>query len=120
MEDYFNPSRPLHDLQKDERSVQGYYVGFKEQPEAMSRGQAGCTTKLKQLTLDINTRSPDLGPNYHWQFFWYMNKNLKASYGTEFSALNLVNVVPSPDFLRERWAEIMDKWGQSMKNAYVL
>lgn len=41
-------------------------------------------------------------------------------YGTEYPALNAANVVPQADELKERWPAIMEKWGSSMKNAYVV
>ena len=46
--------------------------------------------------------------------------NQKARPETEHPALHLSNVVPSPDFLRERWVGIMNQWGQSLEFAYVL
>ena len=49
---------------------------------------------------------PAVSPTHpSYRFFYYMKKNEN---------------VPSPDFLSERWDRIMDQWGHSMKNAYVL
>jgi isopenicillin N synthase-like dioxygenase len=106
MEDYFNQS--LEDLRQDERIVQGYYVGFSDcSPRYTSTGSCPKSPSPPPKS----TQSPH--PNYRYS--WHMNK--KASYESEFPALNSSNVVPSPDFLRERWTRIMDQWGQSMKNA---
>ena len=108
MEDYFNPSRPLHDLLEDKHTVLGYYVGFTESDSPSSPSCPHAPPEGKNIHLSQ--------PNQ--RFFWHVNKN--APYKTEPLALYSSNVVPSPDFLRDRWARIMDKWGQSMKNAYVL
>ena len=107
MEDYFNPNRPLQELQKDKRTVLGHYVGF---TESDSPSSPGCP-------IDSGKELPNL-PRPNYRFFWHTNEN--APFETERLALYSSNVVPSPDFLRDRWAGIMDKWGQSMKNAYVL
>ena len=98
MEDYFN--QPVDDLRKDQRPVLSHYVGFTEWAPASIDGP-GCPPSPSK-----GTQSPY--PNR--RFFWHMsNKALTSS-----------NVVPSPDFLRQRWARIMDQWGQSLKNAYVV
>jgi len=108
MEDYF--IQPLDDLQKDERPELGCGVGFTGRVSWVPGQQCIPSRKLSEKSLD-STQSPH--PNY--RFLWSMSE--KAPYETQFPALNSSNVVPSADFLRERWAGIMNQWGQSMKNA---
>jgi len=111
MEDYFN--QPLEELRKDERLVLGYHVGFSEW-SPLSTSTPGCAkSKTAPPTSPGDTNTQLRHPNC--RFFWHMNK--KAPYESEISELYSSKVVPSPDFLRERWAGIMDQWGQSMKNA---
>jgi hypothetical protein len=107
MEDYFN--QPLDDLRKDERPLAGQshfqVVGFTERATAWVANEPCTQTTCSLVTippavLDISTR----------RFLWHMNE-------TQSPALNSSNVVPSADFLRERWTGITDQWGQSMKNA---
>ena len=119
MEDYFN--QPLDELQKDERPELGYQVGvtleLTERPKcAVDEPCLKIIEALKpsERPLDISAHSPD--PKC--RFFWSMSE--KPPYETQFPALNSSNVVPSADFLKDRWAGIMDQWGKSMKNAYVL
>lgn len=64
--------------------------------------------------LDIMAHQPD--PKC--RFFYKMSE--KPPYDTQFPALNAPNVVPQAPELKERWTPIMEKWGESMKNAYVL
>lgn len=63
--------------------------------------------------LDITAHSPD--PKC--RFFWKMSE--KPPYETQFPALNAANVVPQDEAIKARWTPIMEKWGQSMKNACV-
>lgn len=49
------------------------------------------------------------------RFFYRMGQ--KPPYETEFPSLNMPNVRPAGF---DTWTSTMDKWGQSMKNAYVL
>lgn len=63
--------------------------------------------------LDITQHSPD--PKC--RFFWKMSE--KPPYETEYPALNAANVVPRAEDIRARWTPIMEKWGKSMKTAYV-
>ena len=99
MEDYFN--QPLDDLRKDGRpELKSNHVGFAEQATS-STSDRGCPQKIS----DVGTSSL-LGNR---RFFWHMS-----------AALSPFNVVPSSEFLRERWVGTMDQWGGSMKNAYVL
>ena len=100
MEDYFSQS--LEDLRKDQRSVLGYYAGFTEWVPA-SISEETCPP----LIPPCNGTHP---PYPNCRFLWHMsNKELTSS-----------NIVPSPNYLRQRWAGIMDKWAQSLKNAYVV
>ena len=134
MEDYFN--QPLDDLRKDEHSVLGHYVGFTARAVSGTTGQ-GCpglgasaegqgTSTGQGTSKSFGISTQPLAPRLNNKFFWHMGKNLKAPYETQLpallvlAALNSSNVVPSPDFLRKRWAGIMDQWGKSMRNAYVL
>ena len=126
MEDYFNRSRPLHNLKKDQRLVQGLQATGSKSPTSATNEPCRLP---KYPTSDTHLHSHQKVHVFNsaknnkntwtfrcdYKFFWHLNE--KASYGTEFSALN---VVPSPDFLRERWAGTMDQWEQSMENAYVL
>ena len=136
MEDYFN--QPPDDLRRDERPgpfftgftgggtwvtdqscvEQGTKANYKSilststsssmSKEAPSETSTDIMSKKapSETPFDISARSP--GPNY--RFLWNMSKLL---------ALNRPNVVPSAAFLSERWW-IMNQWGQSMENAYVL
>ena len=108
MEDYFN--QPVKDLRKDERFELGYYVGFTESLQASIVG-GGCPTIKPE-----GDNFPRTGTQPNYKFYWHMNK--KAPYETqpEIPTLTSYNVVP--DF--PRWDKIMDQWGQSLKNAYVL
>ena len=113
MEDYFN--QPLDDLRKDERPELGYRMGLALGGATWSSDQPCFLNMMsRSSTLDIGTQSPY--PCYRFQ--WNMGE--KAPYEALFSALKSSNVVPSADFLRGRWAGIMDQLGQSMKNAYVM
>lgn len=61
--------------------------------------------------LDVMQHSPD--PKC--RFFWKMSE--KPPYETQFPGLNAPNVVPQAENINQRWTPIMEKWGQSMKNA---
>jgi hypothetical protein len=61
--------------------------------------------------IDISAHAPD--PKC--RFFWKMGD--KPPYETQFPALNATNVVPSADFLRDRWEHTMIQWGNAMKTA---
>ena len=63
--------------------------------------------------LDIMAHNPD--PKC--RFFWKMSE--KPPYETQFPGLNAPNVVPQGDAIKQRWIPTMEKWGQSMKNAYA-
>ena len=102
MEDYFN--QPLDDLRKDERPELGHQLGF----------------------LGPGVRSQSHSLSESWASDQSCNKfrhsmDEKLPYETQFPVLNSSsNVVPSADFLKERWVGIMDQWGKSMKHACVL
>ncbi|KAH9081733.1 Clavaminate synthase-like protein [Lactarius deliciosus] len=89
LEDYF--SQPISDLQKDERPEVGYQVG---------------------VTLE-NTEKPNQTRNC--RFFWRMGA--MPPYETQFPALNMSNVVPRAESLKDRWSPTMEKWGSAMKSA---
>ena len=98
MEDYFN--QPLVDLRKDERPELGHQLGF------LGRGVRS---------------QPLLWASDQECFAFVRCMDEKLPYETQFPVLNSSsNVVPSADFLKERWVGIMDQWGKSMKHAYVL
>ncbi|KAF9535668.1 Clavaminate synthase-like protein [Crepidotus variabilis] len=116
MEDYFN--QPEAELKKDERPELSYQVGVTlentEKPKCAV--DEPCLKIIEKLDpaerpLDISAHSPD--PKC--RFFWKMGD--KPPYETHFPSLNAPNVVPQADFLKEKWAPVMEQWGVSMKSA---
>ncbi|CAL1695201.1 unnamed protein product [Somion occarium] len=116
LEDYF--AQPESALKQDERPELGYQVGVTlentEKPKCAV--DEPCLNVIARLDpadrpLDITAHSPD--PKC--RFFWKMSQ--KPPYETRFPALNAPNVVPEAPEIRQRWTPIMEKWGQSMKNA---
>ena len=122
MEDYFNQSPD--DLRKDERSVSGHIMGFTKR--VFSSTDQGCP--------DVSAKSISAESSTNSRFLWQMSTDapnvtpspalismsLNAPDVTQRSALNSSNVVTSEIRLRPQWRAIMNKWGQSMRNAYVL
>ncbi|PSR76726.1 hypothetical protein PHLCEN_2v8323 [Hermanssonia centrifuga] len=116
MEDYF--AQPEQDLKRDERPELGYQVGVTlentEKPKcAVDEPCLQIIAKLapSERPLDITAHSPD--PKC--RFFWKMSE--KPPYETQFPGLNAANVVPQSESIQIRWTAVMEKWGQSMKNA---
>lgn len=116
MEDYFN--QPKTDLEKDARPELGYQVGVTlentERPKCAV--DEPCLKIIEALEpperpLDISAHAPD--PKC--RFFWKMGD--KPPYETQFPALNAPNVVPSAPFLKDRWEDTMNRWGNAMKSA---
>lgn len=68
---------------------------------------------LAERPLDISGHSPD--PKC--RFFYKMSET--PPYETAYPGLNAANVVPSAEHIKSRWTPTMDKWGTSMKRAYV-
>jgi hypothetical protein len=58
----------------------------------------------------------DSGADPKCRFFWKMTE--KPPYETAFPSLNMHNVVPEAK--KDVWADTLNKWGTSMKNAYVV
>ena len=119
LEDYF--AQPEQDLKRDERPEFSYQIGVTlentEKPKCAV--DEPCLRIIEKLDpaerpLDITAHSPD--PKC--RFFWKMSE--KPPYETQFPGLNLSNIVPQAEYLRDRWALIMEQWGKSMKNAYAL
>ena len=118
LEDYF--AQPEQDLKRDERPELSYQVGVTlentEKPKcAVDEPCLRIIEKLdpEERPLDISAHSPD--PKC--RFFWKMGE--KPPYETQFPGLNASNIVPQAEHLRDRWAPVMEQWGQSMKNAYA-
>jgi hypothetical protein len=118
LEDYF--AQPIADLERDQRPELGYQVGVTlentEKPKCAV--DEPCLKVIERLDpaerpLDISAHEPD--PKC--RFFWKMSK--APPYKTQYPALNAANIVPQADHLKGRWVDIMEKWGQSMKDAYV-
>ena len=118
LEDYF--AQPAPTLQRDERPELGYQVGVTlentEKPKCAV--DEPCLNVIARLDpaerpLDITAHSPD--PKC--RFFWRMGE--RPPYETQFPALNTPNVVPEAEPLKSKWPATMDKWGTSMKHAYV-
>lgn len=116
MEDYF--CQPLDKLKCDERPELGYQVGVTlentEKPKcAVDEPCLRVIARLEpsERPLDISAHSPD--PKC--RFFWKMGK--VPPYKTEYPSLNASNVIPDDLPIKARWEPIMEKWGQSMKNA---
>ena len=61
--------------------------------------------------LDINAHQPD--PKC--RFFWKMGDI--PPYETAYPALNAPNVIPQNESIKARWEPVLEKWGNSMKNA---
>ncbi|KAI0814807.1 Clavaminate synthase-like protein [Irpex lacteus] len=116
MEDYF--ALPEDELKKDERPELGYQVGVTlentEKPKcAVDEPCLDVIARLEpsERPLDITAHSPD--PKC--RFFWKMSD--KPPYETQFPGLNAPNVVPQAPSIHDRWTPILEKWGQSMRNA---
>jgi len=116
LEDYF--AQPTEALQRDERPEFGYQVGATldntEKPKCAV--DEPCLRVIERLDpaerpLDISGHDPD--PKC--RFFWRMVE--KPPYDTQFPALNAENVVPKTAGIKERWTPVMNRWGDSMKNA---
>ncbi|RPD64815.1 Clavaminate synthase-like protein [Lentinus tigrinus ALCF2SS1-7] len=116
IEDYF--AQPEELLKKDERPELGYQVGVTlentEKPKCAV--DEPCLKVIARLDpaerpLDITAHSPD--PKC--RFFWKMSE--KPPYETKYPGLNMPNVIPQADGVRERWTPVMEKWGSSMKTA---
>ena len=119
MENYF--AQPEEALKKDERPELSYQVGVTlentEKPKCAV--DEPCLQVIARLDpaerpLDIMGHQPD--PKC--RFFWKMSE--KPPYETQFPGLNAPNVVPESENIKQRWTPVMEKWGRSMKNAYVL
>ncbi|KAI0001707.1 hypothetical protein BJV77DRAFT_1063118 [Russula vinacea] len=96
LEDYF--SQPLPDLQRT--SVRRSVI------------KSGSPSRT-QRNPSVRSTSPVSEPKC--RFFWRMGD--MPPYETQFPALNMSNVVPQAEGLKDRWAPIMEKWGSSMKSA---
>ncbi|PIL31703.1 hypothetical protein GSI_06406 [Ganoderma sinense ZZ0214-1] len=116
IEDYF--AQPEETLKRDERPELSYQIGVTlentEKPKCAV--DEPCLKVIARLDpaerpLDISAHSPD--PKC--RFFWKMSE--RPPYETNYPGLNAPNVVPESEFLRERWTQIMEKWGTSMKTA---
>ena len=116
MEDYFN--QPETALKEDARPELSYQVGVTlentERPKCAV--DEPCLKIIEALEpserpLDISAHAPD--PKC--RFFWKMGD--KPPYETQFPALNAPNVVPSAAFLKVRWENTMNRWGNAMKTA---
>ena len=136
MEDYF--ALPEEELKKDERPELGYQVRILERLSHIFAAagfiQVGVTLEntekpkcaVDEPCLDViarlepSERPLDItahNPDPKCRFFWKMSD--KPPYETQFPGLNAPNVVPQATGVHERWTPIMQKWGQSMRNAYV-
>lgn len=58
----------------------------------------------------------DSGADPKCRFFWKMTE--KPPYETAFPSLNMPNVVPK--VFEDVWADTLNKWGTSMKNACAM
>ena len=105
-------------MKKDERPELSYQVGVTlentEKPKCAV--DEPCLQVIARLDpperpLDISGHHPD--PKC--RFFWKMSE--KPPYETQFPGLNAPNVVPQAEHIQERWTPVMERWGQSMKNA---
>lgn len=119
LEDYFAQS--TSDIQKDERPELSYQVGVTlentEKPKcAVDESCLGIIQRLEpsERPLDISAHSPD--PKC--RFFWKMSE--VPPYETQFPGLNAPNVVPQAEEINARWTQIMEDWGESMKQACAL
>lgn len=120
LEDYF--ALPPETLRRDERPDLGFQVGVTlentEKPKCAV--DEPCLDVISRLApaerpLDISAHSPD--PKC--RFFWSMAGAEKPPYATRFPALNAENIVPDDVTVKDRWTPVMQKWGTSMKSAYV-
>jgi len=116
VEDYF--VQPEEILKKDERPELAYQVGVTlentEKPKCAV--DEPCLDVIGRLDpaerpLDITAHSPD--PKC--RFFWRMSE--APPYDTHFPTLNIQNICPEAPHIEERWPTLMNKWGQSMKDA---
>lgn len=116
IEDYF--AQPEDILKKDERPELGYQVGVTlentEKPKcAVDEPCLNVIARLdpSERPLDINAHQPD--PKC--RFFWKMGDI--PPYETAYPALNAPNVIPQNESIKARWEPVLEKWGNSMKNA---
>ncbi|KAG5919916.1 hypothetical protein E4U42_006383 [Claviceps africana] len=116
LEDYF--AQPEAALRLDERPQLGYQVGVTLERTEKPRCAVNdaCLDVIRRLhpdqrPLDISRHEPD--PKC--RFFWRMAE--PPPYETRFPGLLAPNVVPSREDLAARWPEIMNRWGNCMKNA---
>lgn len=135
IEDYF--AQPDAELKMDERPELGYQVSI---PcilivEVLIPYQVGVTLENTEkpkcavdepclniiARLDPSERPLDItahNPDPKCRFFWKMSE--KPPYETQFPGLNAPNVVPQAEHIKARWSTIMETWGKSMKDAYVM
>ncbi|KAJ8084419.1 hypothetical protein PM082_003189 [Marasmius tenuissimus] len=116
LEDYF--AQPAEVLREDERPQFSYQVGVTlentEKPKCAV--DEPCLKVIEKLDpaerpLDITAHQPD--PKC--RFFWSMSE--KPPYETAFRTLNMPNVVPQGEGIKERWTPGMEGWGTLMKQA---
>jgi len=119
LEDYF--AQPRDALKHDERPELAYQIGvtLEDTEKPKCAVDEPCLRVIQRLDpserpLDISAHSPD--PKC--RFFWRMVE--EPPYKTEFPGLNAPNVTPQAEGIQERWGPVMNQWGTSMKNAYVL
>ncbi|EFX00553.1 oxoglutarate/iron-dependent oxygenase [Grosmannia clavigera kw1407] len=116
LEDYF--AQPEATLRRDERPALGYQVGVTlentETPKcAVDEPCLDVIARLapEERPLDIAGHQPD--PKC--RFFWRVVE--PTPYQTAFPGLNADNVVPDAALFRERWEQVMGRWGAAMKDA---
>lgn len=119
LEDYF--AQPEEILKKDEHPELGYQIGVTlentEKPKCAVHEP--CLKIIERL--ELSERPLDISghhPDPKCRFFWRMSD--KPPYGTQFPVLNSPNLVPEAGHIRSRWPTVMEKWGKSMKDAYVI
>jgi hypothetical protein len=119
LEDYFAQGREA--LRRDERPELAYQIGVTledtERPKCAV--DEPCLRVIERL--DPAERPLDVGghePDPKCRFFWRMGE--RTPYETEFPGLNAENVTPEAEGIKGRWGPVMETWGASMKNAWVV
>lgn len=105
MESYFEGS----DGVRDARPEVHYQVGVTPNHTERARNHCARIGALGPNDKPLSPCPPEKDPK--WRFFWRIGPNLTE---TEFPDLNMAPVIP-PEF--PQWTEVMNMWGEKMKDA---
>ena len=115
MEDYF--SQDPKQLQKDVRADIHYQVGATPEfiEKAICANALKCKDLIDEYAVDSKpTLKKDHGADPKWRFFWRIGNRPEKS---EYPELNAKQVVPQSPQFKDRWANVMNAWGNKMITA---